>query len=249
MVYNRRMTRIHLTDDDITANRQGQFSDKQRQMVHWQRLVWIAGTGGLVGSVVGLTAVLLLKLQQPAFASRGELFVAVPVVLFWLWLLRDMPQRWHQTNLDLKVGHVAVIEGPVQTDIDFGIGLFRPVRYYIHLNGRSYRIPKTLLRSFIAGHTYRIFHAAHSHQFLGAQLLVDELKNDSGAPQKLVEPLTPREQQILQLIALGLTNRQIANQLSLSVNTIKMYTSQLYQKLGVNRRTAAVARARELNLL
>ena len=65
----------------------------------------------------------------------------------------------------------------------------------------------------------------------------------------LLEPLTAREAEVLQLIAAGLSNREIAAQLHLSVNTVKMYASQLYRKLGASRRTEAVARAHELNLL
>ena len=65
----------------------------------------------------------------------------------------------------------------------------------------------------------------------------------------LVEPLTAQERAIVQLIAQGLSNKEIAAHLALSPNTIKMYTSQVYRKLGVRRRTEAVARARELQLL
>lgn len=65
----------------------------------------------------------------------------------------------------------------------------------------------------------------------------------------LVEPLTPRELEVLQLIAGGRTNQQIADELIISVGTAKFYTSQIYSKLNVNSRTQAVARARELNLL
>lgn len=65
----------------------------------------------------------------------------------------------------------------------------------------------------------------------------------------LVEPLTDRELEVLGLIAQGLTNQQIADELVISVGTVKFYTSQIYGKLGVNSRTQAVARARELGLL
>jgi ATP/maltotriose-dependent transcriptional regulator MalT len=65
----------------------------------------------------------------------------------------------------------------------------------------------------------------------------------------LVEPLTERELEVLGLIAQGLTNQQIADGLVISVGTVKFYTSQIYGKLGVNSRTQAVARARELGLL
>jgi DNA-binding NarL/FixJ family response regulator len=65
----------------------------------------------------------------------------------------------------------------------------------------------------------------------------------------LAEPLTPRELEVLQLIAEGMTNRQIAEALIISVGTAKFYTSQIYSKLNVSSRTQAVVRARELGLL
>jgi predicted ATPase/DNA-binding CsgD family transcriptional regulator len=69
------------------------------------------------------------------------------------------------------------------------------------------------------------------------------------AEQSLVEPLTPREMQVLGLIAAGLSNSAIAEELVLAVGTVKWYTGQIYGKLGVSNRTQAVARARELGLL
>jgi LuxR family maltose regulon positive regulatory protein len=65
----------------------------------------------------------------------------------------------------------------------------------------------------------------------------------------LVEPLNDREMQILRLIAAGLSDRNIAQELYLSINTIKWYNRQIYGKLGASRRGQAVARARELGIL
>jgi len=65
----------------------------------------------------------------------------------------------------------------------------------------------------------------------------------------LIESLNDREMQILRLLAAGLSNRQIADELYLSVHTIKWYTTQIYGKLDVNKRAEAVARAYELNML
>jgi LuxR family maltose regulon positive regulatory protein len=75
--------------------------------------------------------------------------------------------------------------------------------------------------------------------------------SDSGPrPQpSLVEPLTEREIEILQSMSGALSNREIAEELYLSLNTIKWYSSRIYGKLGVGNRTAAVERARELSLL
>jgi LuxR family maltose regulon positive regulatory protein len=67
--------------------------------------------------------------------------------------------------------------------------------------------------------------------------------------QPLVEPLTDRELEVLQLIAAGLTNQEIAARLTVSVNTVKTHARNLYGKLDATNRTQAVARARELGLL
>jgi len=67
--------------------------------------------------------------------------------------------------------------------------------------------------------------------------------------EDLVEPLTDREMQILRLLAARLPYREIAEELYLSLNTIKWYTKNIYGKLGVHKREQAVSRARELGLL
>jgi ATP/maltotriose-dependent transcriptional regulator MalT len=60
--------------------------------------------------------------------------------------------------------------------------------------------------------------------------------------------ITPREHEILGLIATGLSNREIGERLFVSENTVKTHSSRLFEKLGVNRRVQAVVRARELGL-
>ena len=65
----------------------------------------------------------------------------------------------------------------------------------------------------------------------------------------LVEPLSERELEVLQLIAEGLTNPEIASRLFLSLNTVKAHTRNIYGKLDVHSRTQAVARARALGVL
>lgn len=68
-------------------------------------------------------------------------------------------------------------------------------------------------------------------------------------PQPLAEPLSERELAILNLIAEGCKNQEIADRLVISLNTVLYHTKNIYGKLGVNRRTGAVARARDLELL
>ena len=70
------------------------------------------------------------------------------------------------------------------------------------------------------------------------------------APQaELAEPLTAREVEILRLVAAGMRNQEIADQLVISVATVKRHIANVYGKLGVGHRTEAVARANELKLL
>lgn len=61
--------------------------------------------------------------------------------------------------------------------------------------------------------------------------------------------LTQRELEVLDLIAIGLSNREIAARLFLALGTVKWYISEVYSKLGVTSRTQAVARAREMQLI
>lgn len=65
----------------------------------------------------------------------------------------------------------------------------------------------------------------------------------------LVEPLTEREMEVLRLIAEGLTNREIAERLSVVIGTVKAHNNNIYGKLGASNRVHALARARELGLL
>jgi ATP/maltotriose-dependent transcriptional regulator MalT len=65
----------------------------------------------------------------------------------------------------------------------------------------------------------------------------------------LIDPLSEREIECLRLIASGLKNREIADQLFISVNTVRVHINNIYSKLGVSGRVQAVARAQELALL
>jgi len=74
----------------------------------------------------------------------------------------------------------------------------------------------------------------------------------AGSPPKvesLVDPISERELEVLYLIAAGLSNREIAEKLFISLNTVKTHTKNINSKLDVNSRIKAVARAKELKLL
>lgn len=86
-------------------------------------------------------------------------------------------------------------------------------------------------------------------QLLAAFPATSASSKDKARPVEMVEPLSQRELEVLHLIADGLTNREIANKLILSLNTVKGHTRKIYGKLGVNSRTQAIGKARAFGLL
>ncbi len=61
--------------------------------------------------------------------------------------------------------------------------------------------------------------------------------------------LTTRELEVLRLLSAGMSNREAAQELCVALSTVKTHLNHIYDKLGVRRRTQAIARARELKLL
>lgn len=96
--------------------------------------------------------------------------------------------------------------------------------------------------------------AAGEGLWVGAPSLIGELMRfprigDSTSEDSLIEPLTAREKEVLQLMAQGLANKQIALSLSISEHTVKFHLSSLYTKMGISSRTEAVRRGIELGLI
>jgi LuxR family maltose regulon positive regulatory protein len=82
-----------------------------------------------------------------------------------------------------------------------------------------------------------------------ATLLVACGVDPTGQERALPAPLSSREIEVLRLIAAGLTNREIAESLSISPETVKRHTAGIFGKLGAGNRTEAAAKARDLGVL
>ena len=96
--------------------------------------------------------------------------------------------------------------------------------------------------------------AGHAQKILATfpaavQAEIHSARETPAAADKLVEPLSQRELQILQLINAGYTNQEIAERLVITLHTVKKHSSNIYGKLDVRNRTQAIAKARELRLL
>ncbi|MHB0877669.1 MAG: LuxR C-terminal-related transcriptional regulator [Anaerolineae bacterium] len=108
--------------------------------------------------------------------------------------------------------------------------------------------PMARLLQLVAG---RGTHASYVTRLLGAMgIEVAEGEGSAGShAAPLVESLSPREVEVLRLLAVGASNREIADRFVISIYTVKKHVSNVFGKLGVASRTQAVARARELGLL
>ncbi len=122
-------------------------------------------------------------------------------------------------------------EGYVRIFVDEG----RPMARLLY-EALSQGVESDYIRRLLAA-----FPVAESEQTTSSQL--------RGPESELIEPLSARELEVLQLIAQGLSNRQISERLFLTLSTIKGHNRIIFSKLMVQRRTEAVARARELGLL
>ena len=81
------------------------------------------------------------------------------------------------------------------------------------------------------------------------QLVNKAIEKAHPEQEKIIEPLSERELEILSLIKEGLTNQQIADRLVITLHTVKKHSSNIYLKLGVKSRTQAVATARKSGLV
>lgn len=84
---------------------------------------------------------------------------------------------------------------------------------------------------------------------LAKGLVREALRHSALSESETSDPLTEREQDVLRLIAQGLTNKEIADRLILSLNTVKTHRLRLYQKLGLHTRAELVAFARRRGIL
>lgn len=120
-----------------------------------------------------------------------------------------------------------------------------------------YENPDYLRHAMKAGAVAYVLKDATRQQVIGAirrvlsgeTLLTPDLARRALDRPRQVDRLTPREHDVLRLLATGQTNREIARHLGLSVGTVKIHVEHIIAKLGAADRTAAAVRAIELGLL
>jgi DNA-binding NarL/FixJ family response regulator len=104
-----------------------------------------------------------------------------------------------------------------------------------------------------SGDAYRELVEGERRLHEAMQRLLGESERSNGdkepPPPRPVVPLSPRELDILRLVAKGATNQEIGRELRLSAGTVRNYNGRIFRKLGVEGRTEAAVRALELRLV
>jgi DNA-binding NarL/FixJ family response regulator len=174
----------------------------------------------------------------------------------------DLIGEWTQTqDIDEKETEVLIlasVSSAVLAELDtdsFGLLLLtddpEEARALLDLNPRTWGV---ISAAAGADEIAAAVHAVGEGLWVGAPGLVKTLmrpqrRGDGPGEESVIESLTAREREVLQLMAEGLANKQIALRLSISEHTVKFHLSSLYGKLGVASRTEAVKRGLGLGLI
>lgn len=211
--------------------------------------------GSLACLVTAGTAIAALVAAARGFGGNGVPLLVAVLCLAWTWWLRRMPARMVAASRDLAAGQATMISGVAGVRSRRGFGLFAPTHHALLLEGQRFALEEAQASALRDGMTVQARVGPASGVLLSLVPLSPAAPT-AGAGQVAVDPdeaarqaLTPREATLLRLIASGLPDKLIARELGLEPATVRTYNSQLYEKLGVRRRTQAVARAREIGLL
>ena len=108
----------------------------------------------------------------------------------------------------------------------------------------AYRAGHPSVRGMLFSHLARLMRA-----FDGESAVTGSRPETATTSPAIVDPLTPRELDVLEMLAAGTSNQAIAEDLYVTLFTVKKHVSHVLRKLGAANRTEAVARARDLGLI
>jgi LuxR family maltose regulon positive regulatory protein len=177
----------------------------------------------------------LACLEPLAEAAAAGGWIDTLIKILALQALAQAAQRDSKSALDTlkRAFDLAAAEGYVRTFIDYG----PPMRQLLQ---------QAAMRGLATDYVSKLLAACSAEEPADTP---SPPPPSPAAPQPLIEPLTERELAILRLMAANLSHREIAEELYLSVNTVKWHSTHIYSKLGVHRRADAVARAQQLGIL
>jgi LuxR family maltose regulon positive regulatory protein len=180
---------------------------------------------------------LLSHLEETA-RSAGRMGRVIEILLLEALATREIGDSEHATLALTECLALAEPEGYVQVFLDEGAPMVRLLRSGLKRGAwAEHRLVAYVNRLLVA--------------FEQGRKTVPESEPSVPVsnPSPLIEPLSGRELEVLQLVASGLSNQEIAEQLYLASGTVKAHLHNIYGKLDVANRTEAVARARQLGIL
>ena len=184
-----------------------------------------------------------IRLAQDRYSEAEKLLTGLPSVM----TSSSRTSRQLECNLLLAATIARQQRLPEAFElITTAIALAEPdgyIRVFLDVGEPARELVAAYLRSAAPGHKH------YAQKILDAFSHAGQTGPHRPEPVGLIEPLTGRELEVLQLMALGKTNKEIAGQLIVSTGTIKAHTASIYRKLEVANRTEAVGKARELGIL
>jgi LuxR family maltose regulon positive regulatory protein len=195
-------------------------------------------------------AIALLSPLKETALSAGRMGRVIEILLLEALALRDTDESEQALRALTKCLTLAEPEGYVRVFLDEG----QPVQMLLaqwlaHASAGPLRDYAVHLLSHFDAELHMVTAMLEQASPAGEPAASHVMSPVEPSEQALVEPLSPRELDVLHLIALGRTNKEIAQQLIVAPGTVKAHTSNIYRKLDVANRTEAVARARQLGIL
>jgi LuxR family maltose regulon positive regulatory protein len=228
-----------------------------------QNKVWIGAVRAQVWLACGEREAALDWASRFAGQMEDMVYPSVPIALAKIWLLQGEPEKAlalldHALESAQAVGrlgnaiHILAVQAIVYhaqgqaeqslAKLEQALELAEPegyVRVFVDEGLPMARLlRRKLMRSPASDYIRRLLSA------LGESVTIE-----MPADNVLINPLSQRELEVLHLIIEGATNKEIADELVLTVNTVKRHISNIFGKLHVSNRAQAIAQARELNLI
>lgn len=194
-----------------------------------------------------LAEALLQNLHQSA-AMTGRNGSLIEVLILQAVTYAAQRQREKAMSVLEQALRLAAPEGYVRLFVDEGKAVQSLISEF---RGWMSQQPKSEQNSNLSGYVDTLLAALGNKPANTGEALLGEqpkLQTLKSKVQTLVEPLSERELEVLALVAAGLSNSQIADQLIVTTGTVKTHINHIFGKLSVQSRTQAVARARELGL-
>lgn len=187
-------------------------------------------------------AINLLSHLEEAARSAGRMGRVIEILILQALALQKIGDSGHATMALTKCLTLAEPEGYVRVFLDEGQPMQMMIAQWLaHANTSPLRdYAKQLLSHFDTEQHFDITTQGKVYS---------PVDPAASSQQTLIEPLSQRELEVLQHIAMGNTNKEIARQLVVSPGTVKAHTSSIYRKLDVANRTEAVVRARQFGIL